>query len=607
MSSDVWGEDGGASPVGAGVDHGEKIVRDRARLRVSITVLGALVMSLGLSAPVDASVPAASSAYTVSARHTERASTAELLSRAKKLAFDMSLASFMSVKRARKTGVDKDLVWTDDGCSAPSNPYNDDFLDPCLRHDFSFRNFGSVKRLSPVEPTRLKINEQFHSDMRAVCSRKSNAAKRAACRGAAAAFFKVVNDLKHGATAFHDEACDAGYFCMYDDDDQKGWRVQFESAATNLKQFANGDLNDNVKSVYNRTSSSWRVYANPDYEGDSACAGSGDKSDFDGVDGVNDEISSLRPRSDCRGTRDVNAPPTLGAAQISLAYPSARSVTFSVSAADDSGVVSALRVKTTGESAWRPWVDFVPSGTVVLPDSYGEFRVSFQVMDGEGALSTVAVSNPVTRRPDTAAPSITGVSLSHGDPASQFVAFTLSAVDDVEVTQMRAIVNGEPRPWNGFATSGTVVLPDGYGNFGIGFEVSDSSGNVSATSFAGTVTRRAAVSLALVQVDNNGNVRSCGGSESNPCSDVVKKFRTTISSAYSPPADLLMKAWRKINGAWVESSRSPFERSPIDGRTVITQTFTDRLIAGVWRFQTQVPITVATQFAGSEYTYLRIS
>lgn len=599
-------------PVWGGV-HGEASVSARSKFVLPIGVLSAMLMVLAMSASGAASAARASSALTERAPaagrvESDRATNAELLTRAKKLAFDMSLASFMSVKRAKKTGIDKELVWTDDGCSAPSNPYNDDFLNPCLRHDFSFRNFGSVKRLSPTEPTRLKINQQFLSDMHVVCSGKSNAAKRAACRGAASTFFKVVNDLNHGAKAFHDDdGCDAGYFCMYDDDDQKGWRVQFASQAGNLKDFANGDLNDNVKSVYNRTSSSWRVYANPDYKGDGACTGAGSKNDFDGFDGVNDEISSLRPRSDCRGTRSVNEPPTLSGAQISLAYPSARSVSFSINAADDSGVVSQLRVKATGDAAWRPWVAFVPSGSVVLPDSFGEFRVSFQVMDGESAVSTVAVSNPVTRQPDTSAPSITGVSISHGDPASQFVGFTLSAVDDVTVTQMRAIVNGEPRPWNGFATSGTVVLPDGYGNFGIGFEVSDSSGNVSPTAFAGTVTRQAAVSLALVQVDNNGNVRSCGGSEANPCSDVVKKFRTTISSAYSPPADLLMKAWRKVNGDWVESSRSPFERSPIDGRTVITQTFTDSLIAGVWRFQTQVPVTVATQFAGSAYAYLRIS
>ena len=134
-----------------------------------------------------------------------------------------------------------------------------------------------------------------------------------------------------------------------------------------------------------------------------------------------------------------------------------------------------------------------------------------------------------------------------------------------------------------------LVLPDGYGTYGIGFQVRDAAGNASPTQYAGSVERLAAVGLALVQVDNNGNVRSCGSSESAACSSVVKKFRTTITAAASPPADLLFRAWRRINGVWTETTASPYMREAIGGRTSITMTVTATLAAGLWRFQTSVP------------------
>lgn len=208
--------------------------------------------------------------------------------------------------------------------------------------------------------------------------------------------------------------------------------------------------------------------------------------------------------------------------------------------------------------------------------------------------------------PDTTAPAITGTSLSHSDPAAEAVGFSLSATDNAgAVTHMRAIVNGAERPWGAYASSGSVVLP-GYGTFGIGFQVKDAAGNVSAIHYAGSVTRLAAVGLTLNQIDNYGNVRSCGSTETNPCSDVVKKFRTTISSAVSPNANLLLKAWRNINGSWVETSTSPFMYQAINGRWVIDMEVTAGLMNGIWRFQAQVPTTAATQFGASGYQYLRI-
>jgi hypothetical protein len=212
---------------------------------------------------------------------------------------------------------------------------------------------------------------------------------------------------------------------------------------------------------------------------------------------------------------------------------------------------------------------------------------------------------------DTAGPTITGASVSHGDEASRIVSYSLGAADDYSgVAQMRVLVSGEDwRPWVAYSPSGTVVLPDGWGTFGITFQVMDGVGNASATQFAGAVTRTAPVTPVLRQIDNLGNLRSCGASPETACSDVVKKFRTSISSAVLPDTNLLLKAWRNVNGSWVETSTSPFMWEPINGRWTIDMTVTANLLAGVWRFQAQVPRDPenVTAFGASEYQYLRIS
>lgn len=423
-------------------------------------------------------------------------------------------------------------------------------------------------------------------------------------------------------------------------------------------------------------------------------------------------------------TPDTTAP-TLDKPIASLTSPTSRTANYSLTASDDRAVTH-MRVRATPETAWRPWVAYAGTGTVWLPDRYGDFTIWFQVKDAAGNVSSVRATDVVTRRipvslalqqidnngnvrscgateatpcsdvvkkfratidspvlpdtdlllsawryvdgswvettaspfkrltitgrvidipisenlmdglwrfraqvprdtdglteyaasayqylridtPDTTSPTITTASLAHPDPASQHVSFSLSASDNASaVTQMRVFVNGAERPWVAYASSGTVVLPDGYGTFGIGFQVMDAAGNASSVHFAGAVNRRAAVALTLNQVDNNGNVRSCGSDETAPCSDVVKKFRTVINSPVSPSTNLLLKAWRKIDGSWIETSTSPFMYEAISGRSVITMEVTANLLKGIWRFQSQVPVTDATQFSASNYQYLRL-
>lgn len=300
--------------------------------------------------------------------------------------------------------------------------------------------------------------------------------------------------------------------------------------------------------------------------------------------------------------------PTLAKPIATLSSPSSRVVNFSLTANDDMGVTQ-LRVKVSGEE-WRPWVDFVSSGTVVLPDRYGTFTIWFQVRDAAGNESFQRAADNVTRVQDTTDPTLGKPVVTHSDPASRTVSFSLDAADDTGVTQMRVRVGPDEasfRPWVDFVPNGTVILPDRYGTFTIWFQVSDAAGNVSFERAADNVTRTAPVSLTLQQIDNNGNVRSCGSSDAAPCSDIVRKFRTTISCPVLPDVDLLVKAWRLVDGSWVETNPSPHMRMTITGN-VMEFEFTPNALPGIWRFQTQVPRDPegVTDFGASNYQYLRV-
>lgn len=217
---------------------------------------------------------------------------AELRDRADQLMFQYTLSQFMHVKNTAKSGIDTAFNWTDDGCSGPPNPFSDNFRRSCERHDFAFRNYGNGLQLKPSEEMRLRINNQFRDDMNQQCDNQGNPS---GCGSAVTTYYHFVNDLNNGAAAFYDPTCDAGYFCLYDDDDRGGWRVQLASRSSDFHHFADGDLNDNVKSVWNREGQAWRVYQNPDYTGNSSCISAGEVEDFGSFDGLNDELSSARP------------------------------------------------------------------------------------------------------------------------------------------------------------------------------------------------------------------------------------------------------------------------------------------------------------------------
>ncbi|MCD4525727.1 peptidase inhibitor family I36 protein [Nocardioides sp. cx-173] len=139
---------------------------------------------------------------------------------------------------------------------------------------------------------RLRINTTFSADMDRQCD---NQGDPNGCGAAVATYYHFVNDLNNGAAAFYDDTCDVGYFCMYDDDDRGGWRVQLARRSADFHDFAGGDLNDNVKSVWNREPDAWRVYDDPGYGGSTRCVAAGAVEDFGSFDGLNDELSAARP------------------------------------------------------------------------------------------------------------------------------------------------------------------------------------------------------------------------------------------------------------------------------------------------------------------------
>lgn len=89
------------------------------------------------------------------------------------LLFDVSLKEFESARSADLDG--ENLDWTSNGCSVPGSPPGRnhpggfDFLAPCQRHDFGYRNYSYQGRLT--EDDRSRIDSNFKDDMDSVCNK----------------------------------------------------------------------------------------------------------------------------------------------------------------------------------------------------------------------------------------------------------------------------------------------------------------------------------------------------------------------------------------------------------------------------------------------------
>lgn len=105
-----------------------------------------------------------------------------------------------------------DLRWATDGCSDPewvrivSGAYRTYFHDPCVRHDFGYRNYGSKypgsPSFSPTKATKDKIDRVFFGDTSYYCGMtfKGNTSALNSCSLGATAFYSAVSNK--GGPAF---------------------------------------------------------------------------------------------------------------------------------------------------------------------------------------------------------------------------------------------------------------------------------------------------------------------------------------------------------------------------------------------------------------------
>ncbi|EFG09293.1 phospholipase A2 [Streptomyces clavuligerus] len=118
--------------------------------------------------------------------------------------FTRGLWAFRDEKRRK--GRRGDLVWSDDGCSAPwyshivigpsVGYYSGQFYWPCARHDFGYRNYRKQNRRTRAN--KDKIDNRFRYDMKKrICEPK---AVEFVCKGAADGFYYAVK--KGGDSSF---------------------------------------------------------------------------------------------------------------------------------------------------------------------------------------------------------------------------------------------------------------------------------------------------------------------------------------------------------------------------------------------------------------------
>jgi hypothetical protein len=90
--------------------------------------------------------------------------------------------------------------WTTDDCSGPQG--NDgpgyDFLHPCHRHDFGYRNYKRLEAASEVdawnEVSKLSVDDKFLEDLRAHCSARG-LLEKPVCLGMAQLYYWAVRAL----------------------------------------------------------------------------------------------------------------------------------------------------------------------------------------------------------------------------------------------------------------------------------------------------------------------------------------------------------------------------------------------------------------------------
>ncbi|OZM74647.1 phospholipase [Amycolatopsis antarctica] len=100
--------------------------------------------------------------------------------------FSTSLSQFSSI-RAEQPNAGQ-LDWSSDACSwSPDQPLGFDFTGACHRHDFGYRNYKKQSRFT--DANRLRIDDNFHADMKTMCNGNT------VCNGAAWTYYQAVRNF----------------------------------------------------------------------------------------------------------------------------------------------------------------------------------------------------------------------------------------------------------------------------------------------------------------------------------------------------------------------------------------------------------------------------
>ena len=86
-----------------------------------------------------------------------------------KLMFSDSMSTFMAAKAKKSPSC---FDWSDDGCScSPDDLGEYDFLNPCKRHDFGYRNAKAMGRFDSA--MKKRVDDSFKDDLYDVCNKFS--------------------------------------------------------------------------------------------------------------------------------------------------------------------------------------------------------------------------------------------------------------------------------------------------------------------------------------------------------------------------------------------------------------------------------------------------
>jgi len=109
-----------------------------------------------------------------------------------RLIFDTPMADFVAARAAHDPPT---FDWESDGCSmADDYPFEVNFHDSCVRHDFGYRNYKQQKRCSDED--RKRVDDNFRADLLRVCAR-AGWWKRLRCNTAALSYWALVRAGGH--------------------------------------------------------------------------------------------------------------------------------------------------------------------------------------------------------------------------------------------------------------------------------------------------------------------------------------------------------------------------------------------------------------------------